>query len=184
MFRVVNDFYSHFFDTDEGVTVAKFQTKTDTIYRAYFYPMSDYFDILEPDSKIYQNGFFFGFTKVGENEDKNESPDMKIRNTIINIISEFFEKSADSILIFQCDKQDKKHLKRSKTFEEWFTCADTSHCFKKYNEELIIASIDPTIPDDKEYLSLIIKCDNPNTNIALEEFQEIKELFISNKQSL
>ena len=43
MLRVVNDFYSHSFDTDEGITVAKFETKTGTTYRAYFYPLQDYF---------------------------------------------------------------------------------------------------------------------------------------------
>ena len=186
MSPVVKDFYSHSFDTEEEITVAWFQTKTDTVYRAYFYPLKDYLDIVEAGTTLFEKGYFFGFTKVGENEDKKEPMDFKIRNTIINIVNEFFEESKECVLVFHCDNNDSKKQIRNKRFDEWFACSSTANSYLKYDETVI--SYDIIVPDnqvieDIEYLSLIIKSNNPKIELAVQEFQKIKEKLILNKSN-
>ena len=47
MFRKVNDFYSHIFNSEGDIVVAYFVTKTGTEYRVYFYPARDYSSLIE-----------------------------------------------------------------------------------------------------------------------------------------
>ncbi|MES1219015.1 MAG: DUF6169 family protein [Bacteroidota bacterium] len=183
MFRRISDFYTYIFSESDGIPYATFESKTGTGYRVYFYPISEYFESIKEGTLIYSHGFFFGFTKVAPNEDKIEPPDFKVRNTIIQVINDFFgEKGKESVLIFHCDGQDGKKHKRATHFDNWFDLSDNSLCFKKINEEVDIAIItEDGLVFDKEYLSLIIECSNPNYDAMIEEFQSIKNSFLFDK---
>ncbi|KAA9041615.1 hypothetical protein FW778_06230 [Ginsengibacter hankyongi] len=185
MLPVVKDFYSHSFDTEEDITVAWFQTKTDTVYRAYFYPLKDYLDIVKSGTILFEKGFFFGFTKVGDNEDKKEAMDSKIKNTIINIVTEFFSDVNDCVLIFHCDNGDNKKKLRNKRFDEWFANSSIENSYLKYDETVISFEIGPNgqVIEDTEYLSLIIHSGNPVIEQAVQEFQKIKDQLILNKSN-
>lgn len=181
MIRSVADFYSYLFQEEGEVTTAFFQTKTGTEYRVYFYPAMEYFDGLSEDSFIYKDGYFFGFTKLAPNENKIEPIDIRVRNTIVNVVNEFFnEKGIDKVLIFHCDDSDGKNCKRALCFNEWYYLCETTNCFEKRDEEI-------KVPDEEtgeyytHYTSIIIECNNPYIDAITAEFQIIKEQFISNK---
>lgn len=181
MIRRVSAFYSYLFQEEQGITAAYFKTKTDTEYRVYFYPISEYFEKLSDETFLYRFGYFFGFTKLAPNEGKKEPLDFRVRNTILNIIEQFFtEKGVDKVLLFYCDDEDGKKFKRSNCFESWFNMADTNICFNKYDEEIIIKDANGILLDI-EFLSLIIECNNHNIEKLLEEFQSLKEQLISDK---
>jgi len=181
MIRRLTEFYSYLFQEEEGITAAYFQTNTGTEYRVYFYPISEYFESLDPSTLLYHYGYFFGFTKMAPNEQKKEPLDFRVRNTIIVIINEFFEeKGIDKVLIFHCDDGDGKKSKRSICFDTWYELCETKTCFKKY-DEIIIVTDDKGNKLDTDYMSLIIECDNPNVEPFLKEFQYLKERLIANK---
>lgn len=184
MIRNVFDYYSHLFQEENEITAAYFITNTGTEYRIYFYPAGDYFDYIDMESLLYKDGYYFGFTKLTPNEEKIEPIDCKIRNTILNVIGEFFdEKGSEKVLIFHCDNGDGKKHKRALSFDNWYRLSDTKNRFRKYDEELVINTLDDTnnLQTVIEYLSIIIECSNPKEEEILKEFQFIKETLIGDK---
>ena len=116
---------------------------------------------------------------------------MKIRNTITNIINEFFEsEGAGNILIYHCDNGDNKNAKRATSFDSWFELAEIKSRYKKYDNDIIFPK-ELIIKDEpenglimvlsKEYLSLIVHADNSKIDIIVNEFQELKEQLITEK---
>lgn len=187
MVFIVTDFYTYEFIEEEGVIVSVFNTKTGTKYRVYFYPAKDYFPYLKEDSVIFLYGYFFGFTKIGEDEFKKENFDCKIKNTIISIVKEFYSTEDDKpILIFQCSDIDGKNnkQKRANIFDIWFKWADSENYFRKENEQIVVneyIGLDGKLETEKEYLSLIVRNNNVIIDQAINEFQELKETLTSNK---
>ena len=187
MVFLFNDYYTYEFIEEEGIIVSVFNTKTGTKYRVYFYPAKDYFSYLNEDCVIYLYGYFFGFTKIGEDEFKRENFDPKVKNTIINIIKEFYSTAEGKpLLIFQCsdiDGNDNK-LKRAKLFDIWFRWADSDNYFRKENEQIVVNEYigeNGELVTEKEYSSLIVKNNNGIIEQAINEFQELKETLTSNK---
>lgn len=80
MIRRVSAFYSYLFQEEQGITAAYFKTKTDTEYRVYFYPISEYFEKLSDETFLYRFGYFFGFTKLAPNEGKEDGKKFKRSN--------------------------------------------------------------------------------------------------------
>ena len=181
------DYYSHEFTVEGDVIAALFTCKSGTQYRVYFYPYKEYNIAAEEGTIIYDFGYLFGFTKVGDAENKKEGYDSKIRNTIVNIINEFYdEQGMQSILIFHCssDWGTEMKIKRANRFNEWFLKANTKHCFNKIDEPIVVNEIDNItgeIITDYEYLSLIIECNNPDIQLAISQFQDIKDEFVAGK---
>ena len=68
--------------------------------------------------------------------------------------------------------------------DEWFERANTKKCFKKYNEEIVVnefVSNEGITTVDKEFMSIILQCENENESVALEEFRFIKDQLILGK---
>ena len=169
------------------IVVATFQTRSGTIYRTYFYPAFDY-TLIDygqfQDFHIIKEGFYFGFTKTYEYSHIMEPIDCKVRNTIIEIVKQFFlDYGQDKILLVHCDNQDKKHGKRAKAFDYWYKLSSQTLSFTKKDEELVVNQydIDGNLSTETDYLSIIISNDNMNREEVLNEFQSIKETLISNK---
>lgn len=180
MIPTIRDFYSYIFQEEDQVTAVYFSTHTGTEYRVYFYPASEYFDGISEETLLYKQGYFFGFTKLAPNEDKKEHIDTRVRNTILQAISDFFdEKGIDKVLIFYCDDGDGKKAKRAKCFDEWYQAAEIKNCFKKIDEEIVIPLDTGNV--DIDYMSLIIECKNPQEESITKEFQQLKERLIGNK---
>lgn len=180
MVRTISDYYSIIFQEEEGITVAKFDTKSGTGYRAYFYPLCDFYDQAEKGTFLHKDGYHFGFTKIAPNENKNENIDIRISNTIIQIVKEFFETMGkEKILTYYCDNEDGKKNRRAQSFSEQFEHANSNNRFKKKDEELHVPKDDGSF--EIEHLGLIMEIGNPDEEEILKEFQSIKEGLVANK---
>ena len=181
MIRTSTDFYSYLFQQEQGITAVYFITNTETEYRVYFYPISEYFEGLGSDTQLFHYGYFFGFTKLAPNETKVEPLDFKIRNTILKIIEEFFEERGhENVLIFYCDNDDGKKSKRSICFDAWYLLSGASSQFNKY-DEVIIFTDEYGTQIDSDYISLIVASKNHHLQQIVEEFQLIKQQLNENK---
>lgn len=115
-------------------------------------------------------------------EEKLAPFDHKIRNTLLIIIKNFFiEKGTDTILVFNCEDEDKKEAKRAAVFNRWYEIADTEAAFFKYDEEIIIINSETGQKEKSVYLSFIIEKANTVKDAVLLEFQLLKEQLISEK---
>lgn len=151
----------------------------------YFYLPAD---IINEGSILYEYGYRFGFTKIGQHEFKNEPFDPRIKNTIIQVVKEFYLIADNqSLLIFQFSDIDGKEnkLKRAKRFDLWFRLADSDNFFAKKDEEVVINKFEETgkLVTEKEYISLIIKRNNVILDAAINEFKEFKELLCNLKSA-
>ena len=175
------DFYSYIFQEEEDITAAYFTTRSETGYRVYFYPIVAHFEHFQEGNLINKTGYFFGFTKLSPNEEKIEPIDLKVRNTILHIVSEFYnQKGNDIVLLFSCDDGDGKNKKRADCFQYWFISGEWEKIFLKFDEEIIVSDKDGT-NQESHFLSLIINRKNAALEDIMAEFQLFKEKLIAGK---
>ena len=88
---------------------------------------------------------------------------MKVRDTIISIIDEFFEQN-NSTLLYICETGDRKQALRNRLFERWFST------FERKAQYTFVAS---SLVDDEgieNYAAIIIRNDNPELSAIVTEF--------------
>ncbi len=98
------------------------------------------------------------------NVNNRKSPnDVKVRDTILAIIEEFFNQNA-AALLYICETGDGKQSLRSRLFERWF-----STYTKKANYTSITSSV---VDDDNvtNFATIIVRNDNPNLVPIITEF--------------
>ena len=101
----------------------------------------------------------------------------------LTMLGEYDEPDIPIVCVVANTEAVKKH-KRAKVFDEWFMANETGECFSKHNEEIVVNELtgeEGVTLQDLEYLSLIIKCSNLDSEIVLEEFQQIKQALIAGK---
>lgn len=99
---------------------------------------------------------------VNVNHQKSPS-DVKVRDTIIAIIDEFFEKN-NTTLLYICETGDKKQAFRNRLFERWFSTYD-----RKARYTFVASSL----KDDEgieNYAAIIVRNDNPDLSAIVSEF--------------
>lgn len=93
-----------------------FTTDSGIVYTAFFIacPLKD-----KDDNK--HIAYSFGFERKGkfDSEKFNQPYDVKIKNTIIYIIEEFFKKNGEKALLYLCYPEDKYARHRSIIFSRW-----------------------------------------------------------------
>lgn len=98
------------------------------------------------------------------NVNHRKSPnDIKLRDTIIAVIDEFFEKN-NATLLYICETGDEKQVLRNRLFERWFS---TYECKTQYT---FVAS---SLTDDEgieNYAAIIVRNDNPDLSAIVSEF--------------
>lgn len=109
---------------------------------------------------IWQEGAYeFGIS----NENNVSSPnDMKVKDTVVAIIIEFFTCNPD-ILLYQCETGDNKQDARGRLFLRWFN----GNKFKKLfhiSTTLIVAE------GINNYAAMIVQKSNPNLQTIIDEF--------------
>lgn len=149
--------------TNENEHEFHFITSLNYQYHVYFLPakedyFSDYPDV--PDN-IYLFGFSLQNAIVG-----TLHFDAKVAKTICQILFKFFENNKN-IIIFICDSTDKRERQRNITFNKWFHHFDTEHLFEKTDKVLEYDS------ENRYYLSIIYRKDNPDKMIYLDAFQKM-----------
>lgn len=99
---------------------------------------------------------------VNVNHQKSPS-DLKVRDTIIAVIDEFFE-SNNSTLLYICETGDKKQAFRNRLFERWFST------YARKAQYTFVAS---SLIDDEgieNYAAIIVRNDNPELSAIISEF--------------
>ncbi len=172
-------FYSYFSDVEDGIVAYTFTTKTDTDYRVYFYPASDYSEYVQNYINLLKDGYIFGFTKVQPNEDKVELIDSRIKLTITQIVSDFFDNIGEnSILLYHCDNEDGKQGKRNNCFTRWYK---DSELLIFMEDTVIVVYDEEGQPLISNYLGFFVKNTNPNLEEIKIEFHSVKEDLIREK---
>lgn len=107
------------------------------------------------------------------NANNKPSPrDHKVRETIIAIVEDFFEKN-NEVMLYICETGDNKQSMRSRLFEYWFNHYDNKHNF---------TFLSSSVKDEDgiiNYATLISRNDNPNLSKAIKEFGDTVELLNS-----
>ena len=108
---------------------------------------------------------------VNVNHQKSPS-DVKVRDTIIAIIDEFFVEN-NTTLLYICETGDKKQALRNRLFERWFSTYE-----RKAQYTFVVSSL-----KDEEgienYTAIIVRNDNPELSAIIAEFTETISLLSS-----
>jgi hypothetical protein len=99
---------------------------------------------------------------VNVNHQKSPS-DVKVRDTIIAIIDEFFVEN-NTTMLYICETGDKKQALRNRLFERWFST------YERKAQYTFVAS---SLKDDEgieNYAAIIVRNDNPDLSAIVAEF--------------
>ncbi len=108
---------------------------------------------------------------VNVNHQKSPS-DVKVRDTIIAIIDEFFVEN-NTTLLYICETGDKKQALRNRLFERWFST------YKRKAQYTFVASSLKDEEGNENYTAIIVRNDNPELSAIIAEFTETISLLSS-----
>ena len=112
--------------------------------------------------------YMFNITNVN----RQRSPrDIKVRDTVIAVIDNFFETN-EVALLYICETGDRKQAVRNRLFESWFAYANS-----KEQYVIMIANIHDTEGVDN-YAAMILRKDNPNFVEYVSEFNSTVNMFM------
>ena len=119
-------------------------------------------DILESGES-----YMFNITNVN----KQRSPrDLKVRDTVISIIDNFFEVNSVALL-YICETGDRKQAMRNRLFDSWFAYANS-----KEQYVIMVANIHDVEGVDN-YAAMILRKDNPKFVDYVSEFNSTINMF-------
>lgn len=125
--------------------------------------MAEIFISFEKDN-ILQSGIVYQFGI--SNPQGTKSPrDPKVRNTILAIIEEFFNKNK-AALLYICETGDGMQKMRSRLFQYWFSI------YNEREEYLFLPQIVYDEEENENYAALIIRKDNPCFVELVSEFTD------------
>lgn len=96
---------------------------------------------------------------------KKSLRDTKVKDSVLAIIDEFFNKN-QSTLLYICETGDGKQSMRSRLFEHWFNT---------YNRKMLFTLLTTSVIDEEgevNFATLIIRNDNPKLPEIVMEFTE------------
>lgn len=96
-------------------------------------------------------------------EGKKSPRDLKVRETILAIIEEFFQKN-EAALLYICETGDGMQKMRHRLFHLWFSV------YAENDEFLFLPQVVYDEEDNENYTALIIRRDNPKFNDLVTEF--------------
>lgn len=119
-------------------------------------------DILESGES-----YMFNITNVN----RQRSPrDMKVRDTVISIIDNFFEVNSVALL-YICETGDRKQAMRNRLFDSWFAYANAQEQYV-----IMVANIHDMEGVDN-YAAMILRKDNPKFVDYVSEFNSTINMF-------
>lgn len=134
----------------------KFITSSGDIYIAYFTE----FVLLAPTGNDLVV-LSFGFTCKRSDNKKHQHYDIKVKQTIIFIIKEFFEEQNENAILYICINNDEKARNRQITFNSWFNEFNVD--LEKHNSHESLGSLG-------FYSSILFKRNNPNKQNLIAAF--------------
>ena len=119
------------------------------------------------DDMIIQEG---AYQLIIANLNNRKSPrDTKVKDTIMLIVEEFFDKNQVALL-YICSTGDGKQAMRSRLFGHWFEDSNTKLCYSTMSTSLVDA--DGVVNE----ATIIVRNDNPNMIKLINEFSETAQL--------
>lgn len=104
------------------------------------------------------------------NVNNRKSPrDVKVRNTVLSVVDDFFEKN-NTTLLYICETGDKKQSMRKRLFEYWFST------YKYKDNFTLISSSVIDLDGLLNHATIIIRNDNPNFAKVIIEFTDTIKL--------
>ena len=94
---------------------------------------------------------------------KKSPRDKKVKETILCIVEEFFNKN-QSVLVYICETSDGKQLMRNRLFTYWFST---------YSNRLRYTLVQSSVKDEYDVINnvaLIVRNDNPHISEIMSEF--------------
>lgn len=106
------------------------------------------------------------------NANRQRSPrDLKVRDTIIAIIGNFFEINSVALL-YICETCDRMQAMRNRLFESWFAYANNNEDYV-----IMVAKI-RDLEDVENYAAMILRKDNPHFVDYVSEFNQTVNMFM------
>lgn len=142
-------------------------TEKDGFYQFFTDGGVHYFVGFMEDDILFANN---SFQLIIANLNNHKSPrDHKVRDTIVSIVDEFFNRN-NSTLLYICETGDDKQRMRSRLFEYWFST---------YNRKALFTMMSSSIIDADgivNFATIILRNDNPHLSEIISEFTESIQL--------
>ena len=120
------------------------------------------FRVAFEEDDLLQSGESYQFALI--NYEGSKSPrDPKVRETVMCIVDEFFQKN-QAALLYICETGDGMQKMRSRLFRFWFSI------YAEKEDFLFLPQIVYDEEDNENYAALIIRRDNPQFNDLVSEF--------------
>lgn len=151
-------------DIDRINTKSPYEVTLDTTSDLYKF-VSTYgvrFSVAFEKNNLLESGESYQFALTNY-EGKKSPRDLKVRETILAIIEEFFQ-SNKAALLYICETGDGMQKMRHRLFHFWFSV------YAENNEFLFLPQVVYDEEDNENYAALIIRRDNPNFNDLVTEF--------------
>lgn len=119
------------------------------------------------NQSIWENGAYeFG---IYNDNGKTSPNDIKVKQTIISVIEEFFINNPD-ILLYQCETGDNKQNACQRLFYKWFNDSP--------NRDKYVLKVSSIIAEDiVNFIALIVNRNNPNIDRIIDDFDEFIGFF-------
>lgn len=108
-------------------------------------------------------------------QNRKSPRDLKLRDTIVAILQEFFRANTDALL-YICETGDGKQSMRNRLFDYWYRQAAANSNIVKTDAQILDAE------GQVNYCSLFIRSDSPYCEAAIKEFNATA-LLLSQKPS-
>lgn len=132
----------------------------------------------ELDANPYYTAYWFNLT----NPEHAKSPgDVKIAQTVVCIIEEFFRLNPD-VLLYMCSTAKGQQAQRNRLFLRWFNGYEQQkHYLIKSTE---VRGIGPDNKPRTEYVALIVQRTHPRLDEIVQQFDDEIQMFNDNKPAV
>ena len=153
-YKVWKDGKAYRFETDHGISyIVDFDADSNTAFTCYWFNLTNPRHVKSPG-------------------------DVKIAQTVICIIEEFFQRNPD-VLLYMCSTDDNHQAQRSRLFLRWFSGYEQQKRYLIKTAE--VSSIAPSGKPMKEYIALIVPREHPLLEDIVRHFDDDVQMFNDSK---
>ena len=143
------------------------QTQEDSHYYFQTDTGIQYDIVFAPDTSIINSG---AYTIDIVNRQHVASPvDMKLRQTIIAIIEEFFEANGNEAMLYITETGDGKQMFRNRLFIRWFN-------LYSHHDKYIIKTAEGKMDGQDNFIAIFVCKTNPHAQYIIEVFELVTDI--------
>ena len=143
------------------------QTQEDSHYYFQTETGIQYDIVFAPDTSIINSG---AYTIDIVNRQHVASPvDMKLRQTIIAIIEEFFEANGNEAMLYITETGDGKQMFRNRLFIRWFN-------LYSHHDKYIIKTAEGKMDGQDNFIAIFVCKTNPHAQYIIEVFELVTDI--------